>query len=176
MVRKRIVPIISMLALAAVCVAGLIPRTPARVDGDNSLGMNPIVGSWHATVSLDDGRPDVLTLYTFNRDRTFTMAGSWPGQFGSGHGTWNDNGDTAASINLTFFRLLYTPTETNEATGALGATFNGTLKVQAKLTVSDDGQIFTGRYLRTNFDANGNVRNVTPGGFKATHVAIEPLP
>jgi hypothetical protein len=176
MFSKRIMATISTAVVAAFCVGGVMARTPARADGDSSLGMNPIVGSWQVTVSFDDGRPDVLALYTFNRERTFTMAGSWPGQFGPGHGAWNDSGDTAASVNLTFFRLLYAPTETNEATGALGATFNGTLKVQAKLTVSDDQQTFTGRYLLTSFDATGNVRNVTPGGFKATRVAIEPLP
>jgi len=175
MFSKRIMSAVSAVVVA-LCVAGVMARTPARADDDNSLGMNPIIGSWHVTVSFDDGRPDVLALYTFNRDRTFTMAGSWPGQFGPGHGGWNEYSDPAASINLTFFRLLYTPTESNESTGALGATFNGTLKVQARLTVSDDGETFTGRYLLTNFDANGNVRNVTPGGFKATRVAIESLP
>jgi hypothetical protein len=176
MFSKRIMATISTAVVAALCVVGVMARTPARADGDSSLGMNPILGSRHVTVLFDDGRPDVLALYTFNRDRAFTMAGSWAGQFGPGHGAWNDNGDTASSINLTFFRLLYTPTEANEATGALGTTFNGTPKVQAKLTVSDDQQTFTGRYLLTSFDASGNVSNVASGCFKATRVAIEPLP
>jgi len=173
---RRIKSTLLFALLLAISLVLLVPKPALRADGESSLGSDPIIGSWHVTVSFDDGRPDVLALYTFNRDRTFTMAGSWPGQFGPGHGTWNNNADTTASINLIFFRLLYTPTETNEATSALGATFNGTLKVQAKLTVSDDGQTFTGRYLLTSFDANGNVRNVTPGGFTATRIAVEPLP
>jgi len=176
MFSNRIASAISIVVVAALCVAGVLAQTPARADGDNSLGMNPIIGSWHVTVSFDDGRPDVLALYTFNRDRTFTMAGSWPGQFGPGHGGWNDYSDPAANINLTFFRLQYMPTETNEVTGALGATFNGTLKVQAKLTVSNDGQDFTGRYLLTNFDLNGNVRSTATGNLNASRLGIEALP
>jgi len=103
------------------------------------------------------------------------MDGSWPGLFGSGHGSWDRSLD-GSSINVTFFRLLYSPSETNEATGALNATFNGTLKVQAKLTVSDDGQSFTGRYQLTSFDANGNVRSTATGALNATRVIVEPLP
>lgn len=176
MLSKRIITTVSVVVLATLLVLALMPSYAARADSDNTLGANPIIGSWHVTVSFDDGRSNVLALYTFDRDRNFTMDGSWPGLFGSGHGSWNRNGDDSDStVAVTFFRLLYSPSEQNEATGALNATFNGTLKVQAKLAVSRDGQSFSGRYLLTNFDSNGNVRSTTTGSLNATRVAVEPL-
>jgi len=72
--------------------------------------------------------------------------------------------------------LLYSPSGTNEATGALNATFSDTLKVLASLTVSDDGESFTGRYLLTNLDPTGNLRSTTRGILNGTRVAVEPLP
>lgn len=175
MLTKKTVVAVSVAILAALSMVATLPWSPARADSQNSLGENPIVGSWHVTVSFDDGRPNVLALYTFNRDRNFVMGGSWPGLFGPGHGAWNQNQDTSASISLTFFRLLYAPTETNEATSALNGAFNGTLKVQANLTVSDDGQSFSGKYLLTNFDPSGNVRSTATGNLNGTLLVVEPL-
>src|SRR5215467_3918696 len=175
MYSRRIVSLASIAILAAISLILSTSSFPAGAQGTNSLGADPIVSSWHVTVSFDDGRPNVLALYTFDRDRNFTMDGSWPGLFGSGHGSWNRNSD-GSSVNVTFFRLLYSPSETNEATGALNATFNGTLKVQARLTVSDDGQSFIGRYLLTNFDPTENVRSTATGNLNATRIAVEPLP
>ena len=173
----RILFALAIGALAATLMVGTTPWSLVGADSEKSLGNEPIVASWHVTVSFDDGRPDVLALYTFNRDRTFTMGGSWPGLFGPGHGAWNRNQDDDRSrVDLTFFRLLYTPIETNETTGALNGTFNGTLKVQAKLTVSVDGQSFTGRYSLTNFDPAGNVRSSTAGNLNATLIVVEALP
>jgi hypothetical protein len=176
MLNRKIVFATATTILAAMVVVAPIPRLFARGQSDNGLAENPIVGSWHITVLFDDGRPDVQALWTFGRDRTFSMAGSWPGSFGPGHGAWGQSQEPDPSVDLTFFRLLYTPTETNEATGALNATFNGTLKVQAKLTASSDGKKFTGRYLLTNIDANGNVRSTTTGSLNGTCVVVEPLP
>src|SRR5215467_1078151 len=175
MYSRRIVSLASIAILAAISLILSTSSFPAGAQGTNSLGADPIVSSWHVTVSFDDGRPNVLALYTFDRDRNFTMDGSWPGLFGSGHGSWNRNSD-GSSIDLTFFRLLYSPSETNEATGALNAAFNGTLKVQARLVVGDDGKNFTGRYLLTNSDANGNLRSTATGSFNATLVVVDPLP
>jgi len=172
---RRIASLASITVLAAISVVALASSFIARAQGTNGLRADPIIGSWQVTVSFDDRRPNVLALYTFDRDRNFVMDGSWPGLFGSGHGSWNRDSD-GSSINVTFFRLLYSPSETNEATGALNATFNGTLKVQAKLIVSSDGQSFTGKYLLTNFDANGNARSRTSGNLNATRVVVEPLP
>ena len=163
-----------LVLVSTLCLLGFASDRPAKADSDYSLGLNPIIGSWRVTVTFDDHRPDVLALYTFDRDRNFTMDGSWPGLFGSGHGAWNRNADNA-SVDVTFFRLLYSPTEQNEATGALNATFNGTLKVQARLTVSDDQQTFTARYLLANLDPNGNVRSTTIGSLIATRLPVEPL-
>lgn len=176
MFTKKIVIAISVVILATLSIVATLPRSLAQTASESSLGENPIVGSWHVTVSFDDGRPNVLALYTFNRDRTFVMGGSWPGLFGPGHGAWNQNQDTSASIDLTFFRLIYTPTETNEVTGALSGAFNGTLKVQADLTVSNVGRSFSGRYLLTNFDPSGNVRSTVKGNLNGTLVVVEPLP
>ena len=176
MLFKKHIVLVSITAIAALAMISILPRFSARAQSANSLGTDPIVGCWHVTVSFDNGRPDVSALWTFNRDRTFTMAGSWPGQFGPGHGVWSENDDSNPGINLTFFRLLYTPTETNEVTSALAATFNGTLKVQNRLTVSDDGQSFTGNWMLTNFDAAANVRFTRTGSVNATRIVVEPLP
>ncbi len=174
---RRILSALAVGALAATLMVDTARWSSVRADSENSLRNEPIVASWHVTVAFDDGRPDVLALYTFNRDRTFTMGGSWPGLFSPGHGAWNRNrDDDSSSVNLTFFRLLYTPLETNETTGTLNGTFNGTLKVQAKLTVGDDGQGFTGRYSLTNFDPAGNVRSTTAGNLNATLIVVEALP
>jgi hypothetical protein len=173
---KRVVPA-AITILAALTMIVMPPRFSARAQSENGLGTDPIVGSWHVTVSFDDGRPNVRALYTFDRDRNFVMDGSWPGLFGPGNGSWNRNSDSSDSnVDLTFFRLLYSPSETNETSGALNATFNGTLKVQARLIVSDDSQSFTGRYLLTNIDTSGNVRSSATGDLNATRVVIEPLP
>jgi hypothetical protein len=64
------------------------------------------------------------------------------GQVCSGRATGAGVAITARAQILTFFRLLYSPAETSETTGALNATFNGTLKVQARLSISADGQSF----------------------------------
>ena len=173
MFAKRVVFIASVAIFTALFLVTTIPSPLARAQ---SLGTDPILGSWHVTVSFDDGRPAVLALYTFDRDRNFMMDGSWPGLFGPGNGSWNRNSDNGdSSVDLTFFRLLYSPSETNETTGALNATFNGTLKVQANLVVSDDSQSFSGRYLLTNFDPSSNVRSTATGNLKATRVVVEPL-
>ena len=174
---KKTVLTASIAVLAALAMMVMTPRFSAKAQSANNLGTDPIIGSWHVTVSFDDGRPNVLALYTFDRDRNFVMDGSWPGLFGPGNGSWNRNVDSNgdSSIDVTFFRLLYSPSETNETTGALNATFNGTLKVQARLAVSADGQSFSGRYLLTNFDPTGKVRSTAAGNFNATPVVVEPL-
>jgi len=168
----------SLRSLASIYVAiavALLAVNAIAKDNDRDKH-NSVVGSWRVAVSFDDGRPAVAALYTFNSDRTFTMGGSWPGMFGPGHGAWlRSKIEGQPGIDLTFFRLLYTPTETSEATGALNASFNGTLKVQARLTVFDDDQGFTGRYTLTNFDAAGNIRSMTTGGLDATRTLVEPL-
>jgi hypothetical protein len=177
MLFKKHVALASITVVVALTMISMMPRFSARAQSTNSLGTDPIVGSWHVTVSFDDGRPDVLALHTFGRDRNFVMDGSWPGLFGSGNGSWNrrlDNSDSG--IDLTFFRLLYLPSETNETTGALNATFNGSLKVSAKLTVNGDGQTFGGRYSLTNFDPTGKVRSTVSGNLNATRIVVEPLP
>ena len=125
MLSKRLISIVSIGVLAAISMVVLTPRYSAKAQNANSFGTDPIVGSWHVTASFDDNRPNVLALYTFDRDRSFVMDGSWPGLFGPGNGSWNR--DQNNSVNLTFFRLLYSPSETNKASGALNATFNGTL-------------------------------------------------
>ncbi len=177
MLSKKTILTASIAVLAALTTTAMMPRFSAKAQSANSLGTDPIVGSWHVTVSFDDGRPNVRALYTFDRDRDFVMDGSWPGLFGPGNGSWNRNLDNSDSrVDLTFFRLLYSPSETNETTGALNATFNGTLKVQAKLTVSGDGQNFSGRYLLTNFDPTGNVRTTASGNLNAMRIVVEPLP
>ena len=164
------------LASIYVAVAVALLAVGASAEDNDRDKHNSVVGSWRVAVSFDDGRPAVAALYTFNSDRTFTMGGSWPGLFGPGHGAWRRNKiDGRSGVDLTFFRLLFAPTETNEATGALNASFNGTLKVQARLTVFDDGQGFTGRYTLTNFDAAGNIRSTTTGGLDATRTLVEPL-
>lgn len=176
MLSKRIVSTALIAALVAASMVFLMPRYSARAQSTNSLGADPIIGSWHVTLSFDDGRPNVLALYTFDRDRNFVMDGSWPGLFGPGNGSWNRNSDNSDfSVDLTFFRLLYSPTETSETAGSLNATFNGTLKVQANLTVRGDGQSFSGRYLLTNFDPSGNVRSTVRGNLNGTLVVVEPL-
>jgi len=176
MFSRRLATLALFAVLAAISVVALASSFTAIAQSTNSVGADPIIGSWHVTVSFDDGRPNVLALYTFDRDRNLVMDGSWPGLFGPGNGSWNrnvDNGD--AKVDLTFFRLLYSPSETNEATGALNATFNGKLKVQAKLAVSDDSQSFSGRYLLTNFDPTGKVRSTATGNLTATRLVVEPL-
>jgi hypothetical protein len=171
---KKIILTAAVVVLGAMWMAAMTATPSAKADEQNSLGRDAIVGSWRVTVSFDDGRPNVLALYTFDRDRNFTMDGSWPGLFGPGNGSWNRNREDA-NVNLTFFRLLYSPSESNEASGALNATFNGTLKVQARLIVGDDDQSFTGRYLLTNFDPTGAVRSTATGNLTATRVVVEPL-
>jgi hypothetical protein len=166
-----------LLAPVLVTLAVCLLFAGASAQENDRDKHNPVVGSWHVTVSFDDGRPSVQALYTFNSDQTFTMGGSWPGLFGPGHGSWDRRQtNDSSSIDLTFFRLLYTPSETSEATGALNATFNGTLKVQVTLTVSDDGQTLTGSYLLRNFDATGNMRFTVTGGVNASRILVEPLP
>lgn len=61
---RRIVSLALVAALAAISLVALIPRFAARAPGANSLGADPIMGSWHVTVSFDGGRPNVLALYT----------------------------------------------------------------------------------------------------------------
>src|SRR5262245_27621740 len=177
MFSRKTVWLVAIAVLAFICTLVSTSNLPARGQStSSSLGADTIIGSWHVTVSFDDGRPNVLALYTFDLDRNFLMDGSWPRLFGLGHGSWNRTVDnTESTVGLTFFRLLYSPSETNEATGALNAPFNGTLKVQAELTVSTDGQSFTGRYLLKNFDPNGNLRSTATGNFNATRVVAEPL-
>ena len=68
----------STAVVAALSMAALIAGSATRVAAQNGLGTDLIIGSWHVTVSFDDGRPNVLALYTFDRDRNFTMDGSWP--------------------------------------------------------------------------------------------------
>jgi len=174
----RVASLAFITVIASICLAMSTSDFTARGQSTSSLGVDSIIGAWHVTVSFDDGRPNVFALYTFDRDRNFLMDGSWRGLFGSGHGSWNrsTNGNGDSSVDLTFFRLLYSPSETNEATGALNAAFNGTLKVQARLVVGDDGKNFTGRYLLTNSDANGNLRSTATGSFNATLVVVDPLP
>ena len=109
---RKIVSVLAMAVVAATLTANTTRWSFVRADEENGLGNDPITASWQVTVSFDDGRPSVPALYTFRRDRTFTMAGSWPGMFGPGHGAWNrSQDDDSSNVNLTFVRLLYTPTE-----------------------------------------------------------------
>jgi hypothetical protein len=174
MMKRTVVRSFAVLTLATMEICALAGNALAA-DNDKDKH-SPVVGSWQITVSFSDGRPSVSALYTFNSDETFTMAGSWPGQFGSGHGAWTQAAlSDRYTLDLTFFRLLYTPVE-NEATGVLAASFNGTLKVQARLALSDDGQSVSGPYLLTNFDSSGNVRSTTTGELSGSRIVVEPLP
>ena len=157
-----------MLILILVTAGAVLLAASARSDeGKDTDNRNPIVASWHVTASFDDHRPDTPALYTFNSDRSLTMAGGWPALSGPGHGAWNrDKDDDASRVNLTFFRLLST------STGA----FDGTRKVQAKLTVSDDSQSFTGRFKITRYNPLGKVQSSVTGDLKGTRIVVEPLP
>jgi len=97
--------------LVTVTMIAMTSGFSAKAQSGNGLGTDPIVGSWHVTLSFDDGRPNVLALYTFDRERNFVMDGSWPGLFGPGNGSWNRDVDSNgnANVDLTFFRLLYSP-------------------------------------------------------------------
>ena len=128
-----------------------------------------IGGSWLETVTFNGPMPPLKSLVTFNADGTVLVAdqgavGSATA-FSAGHGSWSHAG--GRSFNWTTVELLYAT-----ADGSL----IGYLKVSGRYTVDETGNAYTGQFLATILDPDGNVLFTGDGTNAGNRIQVELLP
>lgn len=161
-------------ALAGFGAAGLVAATaaaPRRVAAQDDAAGSNLVGSWRVALSFADGRT-IGGLATHGADGTVVGSGlpvqpSPPGAapgvvFSSlGHGSWEATGADTANITIVHLRA--------NAEGQ----FLGTLTARQSVTVSADGESFSGELVSTLADPTGAEIATFAATLQATRIVAE---
>ena len=147
------------------------PITPIRSENIilGATNNKIIAGSWLETVTFNGPMPPLKSLVTFNADGSVLVAdqgavGSATA-FSAGHGSWSHAG--GRSFDWTTVELLYAT-----ADGSL----IGYLKVSGRYTVNETGNAYTGQFLATISDPDGNVLFTGDGTNAGNRIQVEPIP
>jgi len=129
-------------------------------------------GSWLVTVT-PNGAPPFKGLITFNNgggliasaqgDILLNPPPGVPPVATAGHGVWEKTGNRRYAF--TFRQLLY---------GSDGS-YQGEVKIRHKVTLSVQGNRWSGQLQSEYFDADGNVVFSGSGMEQATRIEVEPL-
>lgn len=138
-------------------------------DDASRIASRSFVGSWRMTFFEEDG-PPTLALATIGADGTIVAAEhpvvTPPIATGvvftsSGHGAWEATGPDTAVFTLV-------------GLGSYGhGILFGTATAHSSITLSADGQTFSGDVIWTIADPEGNELATFPGTFQATRIAAK---
>ena len=156
------------VTIALVLFTAATPATQTAMDlgAHEQRAAKTIVGAWSSTVT-PTVIPPFVGLGTFTADggliNTTSLSLGSPLE-SPGHGRWIRNG--SRTYDVTFF------TVSADAAG------NHTLtsKVRAKLTLSADGNEFSGVFQVDVFDPNGGLLGSDTGTIRSRRIEVEPLP
>jgi hypothetical protein len=161
-----------LAALASVLVVLLIggnltsrvATTTAQEDEGSAFA-----GAWSVTITVTDG-PSFPSSMTLGDKGTVQVVGipAVPSQDGAGVlftstalGAWEATGPNTAVITFTHFR--------SDQDGQ----FQGTLTPRQSITLSEDGQSFTGDYVTTFADAEGTEAFTVTGTLEGKRIVAE---
>lgn len=153
-----------LLSLLVIMVVGLVTigrpglRGVAQ-DGTPVAGDQELVGSWIITVQTDGG-PSFINLSTFMPGGVqITTAPDGP----LGHGVWEPTDEGAYAVTIVFPDF--------DQDGAL----KDKVTVRSTVTLSPDGDTFTGPYVTEGKDLTGAVLFSVAGTVQAERIVTEPL-
>ena len=171
---RRIVVIISLLAVVAALVAGRGPGTDAQ-QVTPAAGAHPLVGSWEVLVTFEGQGPiEVTNLITFTREGSVLAASggqlpSLPGVFASGlvltegHGAWVATGERTADATFRFLTL--------DQVGGIASTNTARMAVE----VDPTGNALTGSFALDLVSPNDNPMGGGRGTLRAERIVVEPV-
>jgi hypothetical protein len=138
-------------------------------DFDEGGGREPsIIGMWHVVFtgqSMNDGpytlpEPFDNSVVVWHPDGTEIMNSSRPAQDGNFClGVWKQTGRREYFLN-------HIPWQGNDPTGSP----QGGAQILEKITLSQDGNHYTGTFSFQAYDINGNPTLMITGGLKATRI------
>jgi len=148
---------------------------PSKTDTEQNLVIGAtdkkiMVGSWIETVTFSgDVMPPLKSMSSFTADGCLVVADQGAVgagvAFSPGHGSWSHAG--GRSFDWTSVELLYS---------TIDGTLIGYLKVSGRYTVNESGNAYTGQFLATVSDADGNVLLTVDGTNAGNRIQVEPLP
>lgn len=164
--RARILFCAVALMVVATTAVGAISASADRSAG--ATRSTKLVGSWMVSVDRGPGMPALKSLqtYTGSRNVVETANGGATARSAS-HGAWQRLGGRTYATTVVFFR--YDP-----ATGA----YAGTVKLRHTISVSQDGQSFTGVSVPEFRDPAGNLlpgSNSRQDAVRGERINVEPI-
>jgi len=151
-----------------------ISPVPGRSETEQNLAIGTtdkkiIIGTWLETVTFNGAMPPLKSLVTFGADGNVLVADQGAvgsgSAFSAGHGSWSQAG--GRTFDWTTVELLYSTTD-----GSL----IGYLKVSGRYTVGETGNSYTGHFLASVSDPDGNVLFSVDGNNAGSRIQVEPLP
>ena len=137
----------------------------------------PIVGMWHVVftahsingeASPSPGAVIDNSMVVWHADGTETMNSSRPAQDGNYcMGVWEQTGKSSYFLN-------HIPWQGNDTSGGAGGIGNptGGAQILEQVTLSSDGNHYSGRFTLTAYDTAGNVEVTFTGTLSATRVTV----
>lgn len=147
MTTKRAIATLALVAVVIVVAVGAAVVPAGTASNDESAG-NQLAGTWIGTVIRPAPLSPVTSLQAYTDTGSVIEWGNDASGVGRSpqFGTWERIGGRLYAASGTFFRF-------NPATGA----YVGSMKINRKLRLSDDGQSFTGVARVLTLDLSGNV-------------------
>jgi hypothetical protein len=160
----------SMLAVASLLAVALLALALPAWEGQAQQRGNPftLAGTWMHSIPP-------APLYPYTAYETFTEAGGSVimdhgiGGPSAGIGTWTRIGHR--EFLATYYKPMHRPAEA----GPFPFVPNGTIKIRRHITLSPDGQAFTGVTMVEVYDPEGNLIISDSGPFTSTRLHAEPL-
>jgi hypothetical protein len=141
------------------------PAMPWMQDQEAYTGQATIVGLWHVVYTQDDGSPFNQTFKMWHADGIeFENAVLPPVGGDICYGVWKQTG--SRSVKLHHIGIIWGPDPSTPGNFVVVATFT----VDEENTVSSDGKSYSGHFVFSQFDPNGNPGPVIKGTTAAKRV------
>ena len=159
--------------------ARLVRASLADQDGDDDRDGASIVGMWHATLTshgsdsdLPEGTPVDNALVVWHGDNTEITNSYRPPQDGNFcMGIWKQTGKYTYKLNhFAWFSNAYDPTDPN-AWSEIGPAQGPTQFVE-EITLSPDGNHYSGTFTLDGYDTSGNVAVHIVGVLSGTRITM----
>ena len=158
--------------------ARLVRAGLAGQDDDEDNGGASIVGMWHVTFTagpgsdIPDGAPVDNALVVWHGDNTEIMNSDRPPQDGNFcMGVWKQTGRYTYTLNhFAWFSNSYDPTDPN-VWSEIGPAQGPTRFVEL-VTLSPDGNHYSGTFTLDAYDTSGNVATHIVGVLNATRITV----
>jgi hypothetical protein len=164
------IAVLLVVIVAAILAPGPAPLRAGAQVATPSTGSNSFVGAWRLTTITPFGPSQSLITFTSDGTVIFSDRPSLPGDVGfpvsfisAAHGAWEATGPDTASATFVEF---VTDGEGN---------FLVIVTDSIEVTLSADGDTFSGQFSSVSTDPAGNVLYVGGGTVEATRITVQPL-